>query len=200
VLVTSHGFHGATIASRHSIAMTAIAARAPAWSATTISPRRCTPPTLKARRRSAAAPASGRSSASTRAKSQPAACRWCSIPESRVRWSPSRKRGERQFDRAQNELSAGKARREDFCARHRYHRRSAAAARPAFATIRRRRRRWPPDQIGRRRCTQDLAARLRDRTRARSRNDRPRSARRFLDPSPGASNLNLAPAAKVRSS
>ena len=54
VLVTSHGFHGAYLGSRHGVVDDRRSpAKAPAWSATTISPRRCTPPISTRRRRSA---------------------------------------------------------------------------------------------------------------------------------------------------
>ena len=94
---------------------------------------------------------------------------------------PSRQRHQRQRDRAQDQLPQGQARRAAVRAGHQRDRRSAAAARPALAAVRRRRRCRPAHGAGRRRRADDLAARLRDRARARPRHHRPRPARRVLD-------------------
>jgi PmbA protein len=75
VLVTSHGFSGAYLASHHNLSMVAIAGAG------------CTPPISTMPRRSAAAPASVPSAASIRARSRPAGCRSCSIPASPALWS-----------------------------------------------------------------------------------------------------------------
>ena len=87
VLVTSHGFHGATIASRHGIAMTAIAGDGTGMERDYDFSSTLHASDLEARKRSAAGPANARSNGSIRARSPPAACRWCSIPEFPARWS-----------------------------------------------------------------------------------------------------------------
>ena len=130
VLVTSHGFHGATIASRHGIAMTAIAGdgtgmeRDYDFSSTlhAVRPRkRASDRTPRRRARGQAAqPAQGRHA--------PRAGR-VRFQDLRFAGRSSRQRRQRQLDRAQDEFLAGKTRREDFCLRHRHRRRSAATAR-----------------------------------------------------------------------
>ena len=87
VLATSHGFRGAYLARATASRWRRSPAKAPRWSATTISPRRCTPPISTRRRRSGAAPASARSRGSIRARSRPGRCRWCSTAASPARSS-----------------------------------------------------------------------------------------------------------------
>ena len=71
VLVTSHGFRGAYLGSRHGISMPAIAGEGTGMERDYDFARRRTPPIWKRRRKSAAAPASARSRGSTRARSRP---------------------------------------------------------------------------------------------------------------------------------
>ena len=80
VLVTSHGFHGATLGSRHSHRDVGDRRRRHRHGARLRLhlDAACRRPRRR-RRRSAAAPASARSSASIRARSRRAGCRWCSI-------------------------------------------------------------------------------------------------------------------------
>ena len=70
VLVTSHGFHGAYLGSRHGVSMSAIAGEGTGMERDyDYFLVRCTPPISKRRKRSAAAPASARSRGSIRARS-----------------------------------------------------------------------------------------------------------------------------------
>ena len=92
----------------------------------------------------------------------------------------SRQRRQRRLGRAQDQLPARQDGREAVRRRHPHHRRSAAQARPALASVRRRRRRRQEARAGRRRRVALLAARLRDRARTRARHHRPRPARRVL--------------------
>ena len=137
---------------------------------------------LEAPKRSDAAPASARSSVSTRARWRRGACRWCSTRGSPARWSGilasavngsaiARKTsflrerlGERIFasgiDIIDDPLRPRGLRSRPFDA-------EGVAGRRA--------------QAGRGRRAQDLAPRLRHRARARPRNHRPCAARRFLD-------------------
>ena len=108
VLVTSHGFRGAYVGSRHCSPRWRSPAKAPAWSATTISPPRCTPPTWRTpaddrpqRRRArgeAAQSAQGRDAA--RAGGVRSARR-------RLAGRASRLGDQRRLDRAQDQLPEG---------------------------------------------------------------------------------------------
>ncbi len=108
------------------------------------------------------------------------------FPRLRLDRRASGQRHQRRFDRAQDELPQGQDGRADFRAGHQHHRRSAAPPRPALAAVRRRRRRRPAHGADRGRRAEDLAARQRDRARARSRDHRPRRAQRLLDAVAGA--------------
>ena len=199
VLVTSHGFRGATLASRHGIAMTAIAGDGTAmerdydYSSTLHASDLENAHTIGRRAGERAVKRLNPRKVATR--------RVPVVFDSRISGSlvghlASAANG--ALDRAQDEFPAGQARRKDFCLRHRHRRRSAAAARAALAAVRRRRHRRPPAPAGRGRRAQDLDPRLRDRARTRS-GKRPvmRSAafprRRLRRPS----NLHLAAGTKT---
>ena len=196
VLLTSHGFSGAYLGSRHGVSMQAIAGEGTAMETRLrfllgAARRR----SRSRRKRSAAPPASARWRGSIRARSRPARCRWCSIARvagSLIGHLASAING--SCDRAQDELPQGQARRADFRAGHPHHRRSAAPARPALAAVRRRRRRRPTHGAGRGRRAQDLAARQRDRARARACRP-PAMPQRGVSstPSPAPTNLHLEP-------
>ena len=86
VLVTSHGFSGAYLGSRHGVSMQAIAGEGTAHGERLrflLGAARA--PISKRPNRSAAPPASARWRGSTRARSRPARCRWCSTRASRAR-------------------------------------------------------------------------------------------------------------------
>ncbi len=151
---------------------------------------------LEAAERSAAAPANARSRASIRARSPTSRCRWCSIRGFRLAGRPSGGRHQRQLGRAQDAASCGKSAASSLRVRHQHRRRSAAATRPALAAVRRRRRRRPPRRHGRGWRAQDLAARLRDRARARPGTTGHAQRGVSSTPSPGASNLHLAAGSK----
>ena len=119
VLLTSHGFSGAYLGSRHSISMQAIAGEG------TGDGDRLRLLLGAARRRSRcagedrhAAPARRRWRGSTRARFRPGRCRWCStatIAGSIV--GHLVERDQRRRDRAQDELPQGQARRADVSRR-----------------------------------------------------------------------------------
>ena len=183
VLLTSHGFSGAYLGSRHShfdagdrrrrhrdgdrLRLLLGAARLP------ISIRR---------KRSAKAPARRRWRGSTRARSRPGRCRWCSIPHiagSMVGHLVSAING--AAIARKTSFLKDKLGEPDFRSRHQHHRRSAAPPRPALAAVRRRGRGRQAHGAGRGRRAEDLAARQRDRARTRPRDHRSCVARRLLD-------------------
>ena len=128
VLVTSHGFRGAYLGSRHERLDEAIAGEGTGME------RDYDFSSARSRRRSrsrredrAHAPASARSSGSIRARSRPSACRSCSTRASRARWSaisPARSTAARS--RARRASCKEQAGRAAVPAGHPHHRRSAA--------------------------------------------------------------------------
>ena len=152
------------------------------WRPTTTSPRRCTPPISMRRRRSGGAPARRPWRGSIRARFRPGRCRWCSIPTSSgsiVGHLVSAINGASVARKTS--FLKDKMGEQIFAPRHQHHRRSAAPPRPALAAVRRRGRRRHAHGADRGRRAEDLAARQRDRARARPCDHRPRRAERLLD-------------------
>ena len=182
VLVTSHGFHGAYLGSRHTLAMTAIAGdgtgmeRDYDYSSTLHAADLESPEKVG---RTAGERAVKRINPRKVDDVQGAGA--VRPPRCRYDGRPSRQRRERRLDRAQDQLPARQDRAAIVRRRHPHHRRSAAQARLALATVRRRGR---PRQAARHRSMTGvltlLAARLRDRARAWPRDHRPRPARRLV--------------------
>ena len=155
--------------------------RAPAWSATTISRARSTPPICATRPRSARAPASARSSGSAPRKMP--TCRCPVVFDPRVARSfishllgaisgPSIARGTSFL---KDRLGAADLSRGDHD-----HRRPAPPARPALEAVRRRGHRQPPPRDHRQGRADDLAPRSALGAPARPEDDRPRRARHRL--------------------
>ena len=142
VLVTSHGFSGAYLGSRHGVSMTAIAGEGTAMETrlrlllgAACRRSRCAGEDRPHRRR-----ARGRAAQSAQGL-DPQGAGGVRPPRVELAGRPSRQRHQRQLDRAQDQLPQGQARRAAVRAGHQHHRRSAAPARPALAAVRRRGRR-----------------------------------------------------------
>ncbi len=181
VLVTSTGFRGTTIGSRHSISMAAIAG-----SGTGMEQDYDYTSTLHASDLDSAEDIGRHAGERAVARLNPRKVATRKVPvvfDPRISGSlvghlVSAANGARH--RPQDELSARETRRADFAERHRHRRRSAALARPALARVRRRGRRHAQDQNRRRRRAENLDPRQLNRARARSENHRPCAARRVL--------------------
>ena len=139
VLVTSHGFHGATIGSRHGVAMTAIAGEG-----TGMERDYDFSSTLHASDLENAQ-AIGRHAGERAVKRlNPRKVATRRVPvvfefqDFRFACRASRQCCQRQRDCAQDQFSPGETRRQDFCFRHRHHRRPATASRAPVAAVRRR--------------------------------------------------------------
>ena len=142
VLVTSHGFHGAYLGSRHSLSMTAIAGEGTGMERDYDFSSALHAADLEA-------PEKIGRTAGERAveRLNPRKVTTRKVPvvfDPRVAGSlvgASGQRDQRRGDRAQDELPQGQAGRAAVRRRHPHRRRSAAQARPALAAVRRRRRR-----------------------------------------------------------
>ncbi len=187
VLLTSHGFSGAYLGSRHSISMQAIAGEG-----TSMETDYDFSSTLHAADLDAPEKIGRSAGEKAVARLNPRKVSTRKVPvvfDSHVSGSivghlVSAING--ASVRAEDELPQGQDGRADFRARHQHHRRSAAPPRPALAAVRRRRRRRQTHGADRGWRTEDLAARQRDRARARSCHHRPRRAERLLDAVAGA--------------
>ena len=147
VLLTSHGFSGAYLGSRHSLSMQAIAGEGTAMETDydfllgAACGRSRSAGNDRAQRRRA-----GGGAAQSAQGVDPQGSGGVRFPDCRLARRPSRQRDQRQRDRAQDQLPQGQARRAPVRAGHQYRRRPAAPPRPALAPVRRRGRRRPaPD-------------------------------------------------------
>ena len=169
VLVTSHGFRGAYVGSRHSMSMVAIAGDGTAmerdydYSSTLHASRsRSAGEDRQARRRArgeAAQPAQGRDAAGAGR-----------VRSARFKHAGrvARVRDQRRIDRTQDELPEGPDGREAVPLRHSHRGRSAAHARAALAAVRLGRRRGQAARCRRRRRAQIVVPRFGHRARART--------------------------------
>ena len=181
VLVTSHGFRGAYVGSRHSMSAVAIAGEGTGMERDYDFSSTLHAADLEAPARSAASRASARSSGSIRARSRRAACRSCSI-----RASPDTLVG--HLASAINGASI--ARKTSFLRDRMGEQLFRSGIRIIDDPLRKRGLRSHPfDGEGvagkrarrdRRRRAQILVSRLGDRARTLARDDRPRGARRFV--------------------
>ena len=182
VLLTSHGFSGAYLGSRHSISMQAIAGEGTGMETDYDFSSALHASDLDA-------PEKIGQSAGEKAVAQAQSAQGLDQegaggvrrPRRRLDRRPSGQRHQRRVHRAQDELPQGQAGRTDFCVGHQHHRRSAAPPRPALAAVRRRRRCRLAHGADRRRRAEDLAARQRDRARTRTRDHRTCRPQRLVD-------------------
>ena len=143
VLVTSHGFRGAYLGSRHGVSMTAIAGERHRHGARlrlflgAACLRSATSPEKIGRKAGERAVAR----LNPRKVSTPQGAGGVRSARRRLAGLASRQRRQRRLGRAQDQLPARQDGPEAVRRRHRHHRRSAAQARPALASLRRRRRR-----------------------------------------------------------
>ena len=146
VLVTSTGFHGSYLRSSQGISMTAISGDGTGMERDydfTIGAA-CVRSRLARKRRPQGGRARGGAHQSAQGRDLQGAGGVRS-PRLGIAGRPSRRRGERRLDRAQDQFPEGPSRRAAVCQEHPHHRRSAARARLALAGLRRRGRQGQED-------------------------------------------------------